>query len=755
MKKIININFHSRVIPIEETAYDILQQYVDSLRRYFANEEGREEIISDIENRFSELFADKLKKGAACITDDDVNAIIASMGRPEELAAEEPETAARTSSAAAGAGAGTSAGSGPRQSYGPSPADEPRRLFRASNDKVLGGVCAGLANYLKLDPAIVRLLFVLISVFWGFGFLLYIILWIVLPTKALATNARKRLYRNPDDRVIAGVASGIAAYFHIEVWIPRLIFALPLIIGVVTSIFQNIWWHFFRWGGGHILFDGFGGSLVIAYIVLWIVLPEANTASEKLEMRGEKIDLESIKNTVKSDLETFKGRAREMGTEMKESFQNMGQQMGTQIRQNVQNFSAEAGTAARKSNNGIGHAIGVVFKAFFLMIAGIVAFAMVMALIAVAFSGGGLLDMKSYVLGGFWEDILAWASFILCLVVPVIALLTWLIRRITGMRSQRHYLGYVFATLWVIGLISFIVLAGMVINNFRARAHSEEDFALVQPSRGSLIIRARQNTQREYYDDDWWFNDGWRHHGFFYALNDDSILLNTVQIKVLRSDDSSYHLRILRGSLGSSANSALDHARQINFPVTQSDSVIQLPGGFPVTKDQKFRNQQVVVAVYIPLGKKIMMDNSVNRYDWFSLNVNRQHIRWDDSRRNEDSYDDEGFAVENNFFWNSGVQYIMTTGGLKRVNAMGKYDDQPERPEKSERPEKKEKVEAPENPPQPGKDGYRYKSPQAPAKKNNADTPVPKSSTMVPTSRPYRFALLSSFIYLITDTLVG
>ncbi len=88
MKKIININFHSRVIPIEETAYEILQQYIESLRRYFAREEGRDEIISDIENRFSELFADKLKKGAACITDDDVKAIIASMGRPEDFEAD-------------------------------------------------------------------------------------------------------------------------------------------------------------------------------------------------------------------------------------------------------------------------------------------------------------------------------------------------------------------------------------------------------------------------------------------------------------------------------------------------------------------------------------------------------------------------------------------------------------------------------------------------------------------------------------------
>src|ERR1700754_125819 len=93
MKKIININFHSRVIPIEETAYEILQQYIESLRRYFANEEGRDEIISDIENRFADLFSETLKKGAPCITDADVNTIITSMGRPEEFEGEEAEPA--------------------------------------------------------------------------------------------------------------------------------------------------------------------------------------------------------------------------------------------------------------------------------------------------------------------------------------------------------------------------------------------------------------------------------------------------------------------------------------------------------------------------------------------------------------------------------------------------------------------------------------------------------------------------------------
>src|ERR1044071_3714500 len=103
MKKVININFQGRVIPIEETAFEILKQYIESLRRYFANEEGRDEIINDIESRIAELFSESLKKGVTCITDEDVRAVMASMGRPEDF--EEAET---------GTNGGTTAGTGPQ-----------------------------------------------------------------------------------------------------------------------------------------------------------------------------------------------------------------------------------------------------------------------------------------------------------------------------------------------------------------------------------------------------------------------------------------------------------------------------------------------------------------------------------------------------------------------------------------------------------------------------------------------------------------
>ncbi|MCC6693607.1 MAG: PspC family transcriptional regulator, partial [Chitinophagaceae bacterium] len=61
MKQVININFQGRVVPIEVTAFDILKNYTESLNRHFANEQGKEEIINDIESRIGELFQEKLK----------------------------------------------------------------------------------------------------------------------------------------------------------------------------------------------------------------------------------------------------------------------------------------------------------------------------------------------------------------------------------------------------------------------------------------------------------------------------------------------------------------------------------------------------------------------------------------------------------------------------------------------------------------------------------------------------------------------
>jgi phage shock protein PspC (stress-responsive transcriptional regulator) len=752
MKKIININFHSRVVPIEETAYEILQQYIDSLRRYFANEEGRDEIISDIENRFAELFSESLKKGATCITDADVNNIIASMGRPEDFEQEEMPGSAHTAGSAgptngnSGSGAGNS---GPQGSFGQQSsetytAEEPRRLYRAENDKILGGVCAGLANYLRIDPAIIRIIFVLITFGWGAGFLLYVILWMVLPYKSLPMNARKRLYRNSDDRVIGGVAGGLAAYFHIEVWIPRLIFALPLILSVVTSVFRHAW---FYYDGPAFFTGGFGGTLFITYIVLWIVLPEAISASEKLEMRGEKVDLESIKNTIRNDMGSFSKKAKDMGEEMKESFQKVGEQ----VKQSTQTFTTEAYPAARKTSSGIARAIGVLFKAFFLFIAGVIAFALIMLLIGLAFKGDGLLTVKGYILAGFWQNFLAWTSFVLFLVIPVVALLTWLVRRITGVRSRNHYLGYTFATLWVIGLFCFITLAGMIVNNFRYRQHVEEDVLLTQPAHGKLIVKVAEG-KNDYYDGDWFFDGGdWKKNWVFHNLNDDSLLMNTVRVNLLKSPDSDYHVQLVKFSHGNNAHTAKELAEQVRFTTRQTDSLLYLPRAFPILRGQKFRNQQVLVNVSIPVGKRIFVNSNVDDYNWFSINLNNnRHIRWN-NRHNDD--DDWSLNIDgwdnndgNSYSWTSNTEYIMTADGLVRTDRKNReVEERREQPGKPERMEQEEEKEQPEKP-APDNGGYRYKRPAEPARpKVITDTVKIKSTAMQHTVSESSMLFLSTF----------
>lgn len=648
MKKVININFQGRVIPIEETAYEMLKQYVESLRRYFANEEGRDEIINDIENRIGELFDERLKKGAVCITDEDVTVIMAGMGRPEDF--EQEEAAYSTGTSANGATGG------PTQRPIPETEPAPRRLYRAENDKVLGGVCAGLAHYLRIDPVVLRIIFTLIAFGgFGFGFLLYIILWIVLPAKPMQTAIRKRLYRDPDNKMIGGVAGGLAAYFNVDAWIPRLIFLLPFVLSLLPNIFTGFWWH---WKGPWVAFSGLGGTFFVTYIILWIILPRAVTASEKLEMRGEKIDLESIKNTVQEELQHVKGRGEKLGAELKEKSAKMGKEISDTIQERTQSFASEVGPFAKKAGTGIGNVIGVLFKAFFLFIAGVVAFALLIALVALLYSGIGVFPLKNFLLDGFWENAMVWSVLILFLGVPVVAIVIWIIRRIIGVKAGNPYLGYVFGSLWIVGLISGLILIGMISRNFRTKTNAVEQAVISQPSTGNMIIKVSDEKIR-YYGSDWF--DG---ELPFLSMNEDSMLLNTVRIKVIKSTDSVYHVQLVKLARGGTPAIAEKNAEHIRFPLSQQDSLIILPKGFPISNKDKFRNQQVMVVVEVPVGKKIMMDGSVDWYNWFDINVDRRrrwNIEWDE-------------RWDNSYSWSNNIQYIMTAEGLERTDKAERND---------------------------------------------------------------------------------
>src|SRR5689334_9884136 len=160
MNKTLTINLSGIVFHIDENAYDVFNAYIDSIRRHFASSEGKDEIMQDIEARIAEMFQLRVGENKQVITLRDVEEVTAAMGRPEQFGDEEAEAAPDREAPIPGV---------------------KRRLFRSTDDEIIGGVCSGIAAYFGIDPVWLRLAFVLSVIFFGGGVLLYIILWIVIP----------------------------------------------------------------------------------------------------------------------------------------------------------------------------------------------------------------------------------------------------------------------------------------------------------------------------------------------------------------------------------------------------------------------------------------------------------------------------------------------------------------------------------------------------------------------------------------------
>lgn len=642
MKKIININLSGRVIPIEDTAYEKLQAYIESLRRYFINEEGRDEIINDIESRIAELMNEKIRKGAESITDDDVDQIIASMGRPEDFeAAEASETSTGSQQ------------SNQQQQQTYTERKTKGRLYRDINDKVIGGVCSGIAAYLNVDPAIVRILFAIVS-FGGFGlgFLIYILLWIILPSKEIEGYVGKRLYRDPENRVIGGVAGGLSAYFGTRASTIRWIFVAPILLNIFVNILDNISWrhgfHLFP----NIFFGSLSGTFVLAYIILWIVLPEAKSTYEKMEMRGEKVDVNSIRQNVKEGMQQTKERLKDWGNEVKESAQNLGNKAKEFANTKGKAFAAEAGETARRTGNGIGHVIGVLFKAFFLFVAGSIAFGLFVAFIVLIFGGIAWWPVNNFLWTSSWQQTLAWGTLIFFLGVPLIAFITWIIRRILRVRSRSNYLGWTFGGLWLIGWIAAMMFAASISRDLREYEHSDTNISITQPPTGKMVVKVSE-PELEYSGNFSWLD----HDSNGWDLSEDTLKLSVVRFDVLLSEDQDYHVVLKKYSAGSTRVEARQRAEKILYNVSSKDSVLDIGSGYAIGKDSKFRGQRVEMEIRIPEGKKIRFDESIE----YKLNPVRMRVRNNRSWRNRGiniDIDDNGHLP-----WNVNTDYVMGKDG--------------------------------------------------------------------------------------------
>ena len=248
MKKTFTISLGHSVFNVEEDAYDILKMYLDSIKSYFEKMENDSEIISDFELRIAENFSSKLSSGKQYINLSDVKEVIQIMGSLDDF----------------------------QEIYDDDQTEDVKedkkinnKLFRDSSNRIIAGVCSGIAEYFKIDPIIVRVLF-FIAV--PLNLIVYIIFWIGIPSKDFDPDLRKILYRDTENGVIGGVAKGLSNYLKIDANIIRVIF--------VVSLF-------------------FGGAGLLFYFLLWLFTKEAKTIGEKMNMSGFNVNLSNIEDFIK------------------------------------------------------------------------------------------------------------------------------------------------------------------------------------------------------------------------------------------------------------------------------------------------------------------------------------------------------------------------------------------------------------------------------------------------------------------------
>jgi len=680
MKKVININFQGRILPIEEASYETLKQYIESLRQYFDAEEGRDEIINDIECRIAELCDDRLKKGAVCITEDDMRLIIESIGRPADFEAQdgfEATTSANASNA-----------SNAKQDQFSDNNENPKRLYRDEQNKVIGGVCAGIANYLKLDPLLVRVLWILL---FGISFFAYVLLWIAVPntsTKQIG-GAKKRLFRDIDTKVIGGVCAGLSKYFGVRVIYIRLLFLVPTILLV------------FNWNHFHLFqfweFDDFPNfieltfspSAVFIYIVLWLVLPEAKTTADKLEMRGEKVDINSIKNTIQTDMEGFGKRAQTWGSNMYNK---------NKINESQSTTTASSVAPEPPQPKGCLHFAGrtltILFKAFVYFVLGIITISILAALFGFGIVATGLLPLRRFILEDGAHNWYAYAIIVFFIWVPVVGIVTAIIRKIAGIKKANVWVRGGFWSLWALSWI-FIPLFFAKLTKSFSKQNDPQEQAYTLPNAKLNYLEVSAQPKLKYY------NHTWLKIEPFTYLDQDTVYVRNLRIRIVKAAADSFEVKYVRISNGKTLQEAERLASLINFDLQQKDSTLFLDKGIAINKTDKFRNQHVIMTLAVPVGKRFKITNK----GWAQVNVRVNKKGWR-SETNSGFIINDGFDGDDwernvdteAFDYDHDVEYIMTPTGLERVDGVKTSNNDNEDPEQlksrlEELKREKEKIE--------------------------------------------------------------
>ncbi|WP_394750513.1 PspC domain-containing protein [Spongiimicrobium salis] len=494
MNKTVNINLANIFFHIDEEAFNKLRRYLESVKRSFANTSGSDEIIADIEARIAELFHEKMENDRQVITQKEVDEVITIMGQPEDYMVDEDifEDAPKAKT--------SSKSSSQRKA---------KKLYRDIDTKYIGGVCSGLEHYLGFDALWIRLIFVFLALFTGFGF--------------------------------------------------------------------------------------------IAYILLWILVPEAASTAQKLDMSGEAINISNIERKVKEGIDDVTEKVKNVDYEG----------IGNKVKKSGSSFFDTLGDIIMFLFKVFGKFIGIIL--IIVGAASLIGMFIGMFTVgifdAVHLPGVDFYDMINSTDSPVW--LIALLAFFAFGIPFFFTLYLGLKILVTNLKSIGNIAKFSLLGLWLLSIIGFIILA---VKQASAHAYtgsvSEKQELLFDTNLDTLRI---QMTDTDAYD----YQENVRINGMTFTANDDDELLlisRDVRFTIQSSKDSTAQLKIRKDADGSSYKDARSRASKIDYEYTIAGNTLTLNQFLTTATENKARDQEVRMTLYVPEGTVVLLDDTSGRY---------------------------------------------------------------------------------------------------------------------------------------------
>lgn len=387
-------------------------------------------------------------------------------------------------------------------------------------------------------------------------------------------KVKRRLFRDPDDKAIGGVCSGLAAYFDVDtVWVRLAMFLLVF----------------------------FGGLSLWVYFILWIVMPEARTTADKFAMRGEPANINTIFKNFKEEAEDVKNRAQKFGREYRDSGYT------NSVRDNIVSF-------LRTMFDIAGRLIGLLL----VLVGGLLLFLYAASVMGIPLDNNNqsLTNWKQVLFSSSSDYALAAFAFVIVLGIPIAMLVYGGIKLLFRIKYNNRWINVSLGILWSIGFAVGIYVIAITAREFNEGSRIKET-VMLHGVGDTIVVRMDKNLMKQSLmqfenADDLEHELEKSHRGILFGHNDKNInIVGFAELNIVYSESDSVELSITRLANGRTKRDANNNARAIQYRYSQEGNTLNFDKGFVVSGDAMYRDQELELVLRVPAGKVVKLEQSI------------------------------------------------------------------------------------------------------------------------------------------------